>query len=333
MSGKVAILLAAAALAVGTCTAGCRGRGRPTIAPAPLSYPVQRYPWSFAGKAGEKQTTEHYRIFTTTTNRALRNAIGGFLEAAWSNYVALTGLDAIAAKDERLSVYLFGSRKEWALLTTKITGPAAETYLKVQNGGYYYAGVCVYWDIGTMPTYSVAAHEGMHQFLHYATRQSLPIWAEEGLAVQAEGYLIRNDDDLVYFRPGSNNLRLTTLRQTILARRWRPASRLVAMSAAANIQESGLHAAEYYSQLWALLTMIRNDQRYAAGLRRMLRDAAEGRLHKALGIGATAWAKLQRNARAYTEVVGPKAFAHYIDPDMDRFEQRYEAFARELAEL
>jgi hypothetical protein len=159
----------------------------------------------------------------------------------------------------------------------------------------------------------------------------LPIWAEEGLASLAEGFRVRGG--LVYFRPEDNNSRRMGLRKLILTGRWRPAERLIGMNAADNIQENPLQGGEYYSQLWALLLMIRSDSQYSAGLGRLLRDAADGRMNQALGFSPSAWAQLQRNPSAYTQVVGAKAFAHYIDADGARFERRYLAFSRKLAML
>jgi len=306
--------------------AGCTGSGDQGLAPMPIEQPVLRKTWVFAGTKGWSLTTAHYRVFTTASSPALRDSIPGFLEACRANYVSLTSLDTLASGQKKLLTYVFGSQREWAALTEKITGRAAQTFLKVESGGYCFRGVCVFWDIGVLRTYSVAAHEGMHQFLHHATRQSLPIWAEEGLATQAEGYRIR--DGLVYFTPEKNVLRFRALRRAIMANRWRPASQLIAMSAADNIRQSQWHGTEYYGQLWALLLLIRHDEQYAAGLRKLLRDVADGRLHETLGIAPQDWRKLR--GRGYTRVVGPKAFAHYIDADIDRFERRYKAFARKL---
>ena len=309
--------------------AGCSNSGGQGLAPMPIEQPAVRKAWTFAGVDGWSFTTAHYRVFTTTASAVLRNGMPGFMEACRANYLSLTGLETLEGGQEKLLTYVFGSRREWAALTEKITGPAAEIYLKVENGGYCFRGVCVFWDIGVLPTYGVAAHEGMHQFLHHATRQSLPIWAEEGLATQAEGYRIR--DGLVYFAPEENVLRFRALRTALMANRWRPAQRLISMGAADNIQESRMRGTEYYGQLWALMLMIRQDERYANGLRRLLRDAADGRLHEALGIAPQQWRRLR--GRGYTTIVGPKTFAHYIDADMDRFERRYEAFAKELVRI
>ncbi len=323
--GAVVTALVAAALCVG-CGAGRQNH----LAAAPLSHPAQSRPWTFAGVRGQRLNTGHYLLFTTVDNPVLKGGIAGFMEAARANYVDLTGL-AEAAVDEKMKVYLFATRGEWALLTEKVTGAASETALKVQAGGYCYGGICVFWDIGVLPTFSTAAHEGMHQFLYHITKQGLPGWAEEGLAVGAEGFRI--SDGLVSFRPGGNNLRMTTLRKAILGGRWRPVDRLIGMSASRNINQSGRHAADYYSQLWALLLLIRSDPVYSDGLKRMCRDAATGNLGQALGYAPGPWAKLERNGQAYEALVGPKAFFHYIDADTERFEQRYLAFARQLAKL
>jgi hypothetical protein len=318
---------------------GCDLVSKPSAAPdsAVAATPVRTENWARNGGVGYKLLTDHYTVFTTLGPSSTRDGLNGFLEAARANYVKLTGLSgsqksaaSAATADKRLVVYLFASRDEWATLTQQITGGASDTYLKVQRGGYCYGGTCVFWDIGPS-TYSVAAHEGLHQFLYHALKQTLPIWAEEGLAVQCEGYQMR--DGLVSFNARDNGSRMMTLRQVMLQDRWRPVDRLIAMSATDNVQENALYGADYYSQLWALLLLIRQDPQYSAGLARMMNDAAAGRLGEELGIDAQAWARLQHNAQAYTAVVGPKAFAHYIEPNSAAFEARFRAFAAELARL
>lgn len=329
--------LLACVAALSACLASCQEFSRATNpATAVAATPVRTENWARNGGQGYKLITDHYTVFTTLGPSPTRDGMNGFLEAARVNYVKLTGLKSgrppatAASPDKRMIVYLFATRGEWAALTEQITGGASETYLKVQRGGYCYAGKCVFWDIGPS-TYSVAAHEGMHQFLYHTLKQTLPVWAEEGLAVQCEGYQIR--DGLVYFDSRENGSRMMTLRQTILQDRWRPADRLIAMSATDNVQENALYGADYYSQLWALLLLIRHDPTYSAGLTRMLNDAAAGRLGEALGIEPQAWARLQHNPQAYTAVVGPRAFARYIDSNLPAFEARYRAFCEELARL
>jgi len=318
---------------VASLGAALNGRAdtQPAGPAASLNYPVRSKAWTFGNVGGAKLSTENYNIFTTLPTGTARQNMPAFMEAAHENYLALTGLTNQADLNTKLPVYLFADRGQWAALTEKVTGPAAPIYLKVQNGGYCYEGKCVFWYIGTRGTLSVASHEGMHQFLHHATRQSLPIWAEEGLAVQSEGFQMR--EGLVRFDARENHSRWSTLRKLLMTDRWRPTRQLVAMSAAENVEESGLTGADFYAQLWSMLLMIRSDPQYAEGLRQLCRDAAAGTIREALEISPPAWGRLQRNAQAYVEVVGPKAFAHYIDADTDRFEARYRAFARELANM
>lgn len=319
-----------------TGLAGCSDPPPPVgPTPAPAATPVRLEPWPQAGPSARRLTTDHYVIYTTLGPSMLREGIGGFLEAARANYVYLTALEPAAraggATPRRLVIYLFANRDEWANLTEQITGPASATYLKVQRGGYCFTGTCVFWDIGLIPTYSVASHEGMHQFLYHAVRDALPVWAEEGMAVLCEGYVLR--DGLVHFDATQNLSRMTTLRQSILQDRWRPVDRLIAMSAADNVHENALFGADYYSQLWALMLLIRQDERYAAGLARLLGDAADGQLGAALGMNPQAWNQLQHNGQAYTGVIGPRAFTQYIEPDLPAFEARYRAFAEEMTHL
>lgn len=310
--------------------AGCAER--PVVQSYLLADPIETASWTFAGAEGQALTTPHYRLYTTSRNRRLTQTLCGFMEAARAHYADLTGLQGPALEGQtRWPIYLMASRRDWALLTERVTGSAAQMYLQIDSGGYCHQGVCVFWDLQPQATYSVAAHEGMHQFLHYTTRQALPAWAEEGLATQAEGF--RLTDEAVRFDPARNVSRYNTLRRTVYSGRLRSAMDLMTTDAGENMQVAGRLAPEYYSQLWALLLMIGSDEQYAAGLRRMVADAAAGRLGMELGYTPDDWNALSRDPRAYNQTVSRQAFAHYIDPNADRFEQRYRAYARQLVGL
>ncbi|NLF33209.1 MAG: hypothetical protein GX591_20270 [Planctomycetes bacterium] len=312
--------------------AGCHGQAPAPAAARPLAHPAVETPWSFGGVEGRQLTSRHYNVLTTTAPQGVGGTIVGFLEAARAYYVDLTGLEAVEPDDgEKLVVYLFRTRQEWAALTEQITGQSRDTVLKVRAGGYCYRGVCVFWDLGTAATYSVAAHEGLHQFLGRATIDPLPHWVEEGLAVLAEGFRI--DGGLVTFEPSDNAMRVNTLRNALLGGRWRSAGRLAAMTSMQNLDESPFNGGDYYAQVWAMLLLIRSDASYTAGLRRMCRDAADGTLADALGLAPLEYRRLQRDGAVYAAEIGPRAFRHYIDSDLDRFERRYIAFARQLARL
>ncbi len=310
---------------------GCGPTRQPGAAPVSLTQPVRRADWTFAGRKGQVLGTQHYQLFTTVDTPTLRNSMPGFLEACRGNYARLTGLASTDPADTPMSVYLFSTRREWAMLTEKVTGPQAGTYLSIETGGYCYAGKCVFWNIGMLATHTIAAHEGMHQFLYQRNVSPLPPWAEEGLAVLAEGFKISNGT--VRFRPDQNVFRFTNLRRAILSGRWRPAGKLLAMGAGENARESVWAGAEYYGQLWAMLLLIRSDPEYSRGLRRLIADTSSGELAAALNIPPQVWTRLKRNARQYIGFVGPRAFTHYIEADMDRFERRYLAFAKELVHV
>lgn len=328
---RAARLLSAALAAA--LLAGC-GAQRPASPTVALAQPVERRPWSFGGIEGRRLRTEHYDVFTTSNVHARTERLARFLEAARGQYETMTGLAGPGADEQdHWAVYLLADRNQWAALTEQVVRERAGVYLRVESGGYSYAGVCVFWDISPVVTYVIAAHEGMHQFLYYRTRQGLPAWVEEGLATLAEGFSFDRNGDYVFFHPQRNTLRQEDLRRSILSGRLRRVEQLALMDAEDNATGRTDRAVEYYGQLWALLLTIYSDPQYAAGVRRMLADAGEGRLRDELGIPRAEWARLVRDAKLYNREVGRRALTHYIDADLSRLQARYEAHARRLAGL
>jgi hypothetical protein len=294
----------------------------------PLDQPIRSSVWRFGQIEGNTLATAHYEVHTNCADFRLGNGLAGFMEAARSNYLRLTGLPA-PTLGGKWQVYLLAGRGDWEAVTNVITGPMAPTYTRVANGGYCHHGQCVFWDMGPVLTYATASHEGLHQFLHFATRQSLPTWAEEGLATQAEGYTI--EQRIVYFDPARNLPRERTLASCIRGGRLRSVKTLLSMTAKENLMTGGFHGGEYYSELWAMLLLIRSEPHYREGFERMVADAAAGKLGQSLGITGKPWIRLLADAELYNDVLGPKTFAHYIEPDLAAFEQRYQSFARDLA--
>ena len=292
---------------------------------------VARSPWPTGPTGGSELATAHYRIFTTATNPALVTYMPGFLEAAYRNYLAITGL-ADRTGTAPMPVYLMGSRREWVSLTMSVVGEkAAGPYLGIQAGGYCYQGVCVFWDIGVLGTFSVASHEGLHQFLHHRLQDRLPMWLEEGLCTVAEGYDLV--DDAVTFTPRRNTFRFTDLRAALVQARFLPLQELLTMDSGEAVGNTQEQAVGYYGQLWALLQFIRSNPTYAAGMQRLLADAQSGRLNQALGVSATDLAALRNQGRRYNKAVSLPLFRSYIAQDLAGFEKDYKAFATQLARL
>lgn len=315
---------AAAALACALALSAASCGERPDAASS-LTVPVQRHEWKFGELTGERLATRHYNIYTTSGNRGLVAYLPGFMESAHQNYRRLTGLGEQPGAGERMPIYVLANRQQWDTLTERVLGPDAK-HRQIESGGYCYRGVCVLWDLGHYATFSIAAHEGCHQFLHHRLRDGLPAWAEEGLAVMSEGFELGSNS--VRFAPTDNTGRQLDLRRAISSRRWLGMKRLLPTDAGDHMGPRPGAGPEYYGQLWALMLFIRSDQRYRAALERMIADAAAGKLRAALNVPAA-----MGSGRTYARAMGLPAFQHYIDPDLPGFEKRFLAYARKLAKL
>jgi len=296
----------------------------------PMVTSVEARPWNTTHSTGTELRTEHYTIYTTAKNRVLRQYLPGFMEAAHQNYLALTGL-ADRGPDGPMAIYMMSDRREWLDLSQSIFGPRSGVFASLAAGGYCYRGVGVFWDIGNLGTFAVAAHEGLHQFFYHHLKGRLPLWLEEGLCVTAEGYEISGDS--VAFTHERNTIRFNDLRTAIIQGRWTPLPKLLTMDSAEALAGGTEQAVGYYGQLWALVLFIRSHDEYRPGLERLLADAEAGRLHQGMGISAAELARLRRNQQVYNKQVSERLFRHYICQDLADFEQAYAAFAKRLVKL
>ncbi len=309
--------------------AGCTQQGELTAGTSMLTE-VRREPWKSEHSHGEMLTTKHYRIYTTSKNRMLTTYVPGFMEAAHQSYLNLTAL-AERPLAKPMPIYIMASRREWVLLTKHIVGPRQGAYLAIEAGGYYYKGVCVFWDLGGLGTFRVAAHEGFHQFLHHRLKDLLPMWLEEGLCVTMEGH--RVDGDRVLFTPNENPFRFSNLRAAILQEHWKPIRKLLPMDAGDVTVKGTERAVSFYAQLWALSMLIRSHPVYREGLKRLIADAEVGRFHAALKLPPAALGKLRGLGRAYNRTVSEPIFRHYITADLDAFDREFLDFAKKVAGL
>ena len=328
--GRMRSLTLALLSVLAAALAGCTPQ-TPHPAATAMTTEVQRTPWQTGQTGGSELTTAHYRIFTTATDRTLVTYMPGFLEAAYRNYLTLTAL-ADRPGAPPMPVYLMATRREWASLTTSVVGEqAAGPYLAIQAGGYCYQGVCVFWDIGVLGTFSVASHEGLHQFFYHRLRDRLPMWLEEGLCTLAEGYEVTGDT--VTFTPQRNNFRFTDLRAALVQERTLPLAELLTTDAGEAAGGSQEQAVGYYGQLWALVQFIRSQPATRAGMQQLLTDAEAGRLPQALSASSIDSSTLPRQGRAYNKAVSVPLFRTYISQDLAGFEKAYRAFALHLAQL
>ena len=325
---------------IAAAMAGCGATSDPTDPFAPI--PLEKMPpgrplqtpttvteWKHAYGKGEIVRSRHYELFVSGVNPTLRANLPGFLEAAYENYQTLTGLTRQGSPPP-LRAYMLASRREWVSLTKHIFGKKAAA-LSIGAGGYCYKGIGVYWDLRRRGTFSVASHEGLHQFLYHRLRNPLPVFLEESLATLTEGFHMRKDS--VVFLPKHNPRRLTDLRTSIIQKRWFPVAKLMPMDGRDVVGGTTDRALGWYAQVWALAHFLRHDDLYRPGFKRMLADAAAGRFHVAMGVPRKALATLQRRRRIYNRTVAAKLFKYYITADQPEFERRYVAFCRKLARL
>lgn len=296
----------------------------------PMITEVRRAPWHNGYSDGIQLTSRRYVVYATTSNRALLEYFPGFMEAAYENYLRITGIKNRQLTG-RMTIYLMGSRSEWAALTKHIFSQHAGLYLSLEAGGYCHKGIGVFWDIGGLGTLLVAAHEGLHQFFYHRLKDQLPMWLEEGLCVTAEGYEVFGNT--VTFTPDSNPVRFNNLRTAIVNGHWIPLAKLLPMDGGDVVGKSTQAAVGYYGQLWALAYFIRTDPRYRQSMARMLADAEAGRFHEALDLPACALGELRSHGRRYNRVVSEQLFRHYISDDLDAFDREFYQFAKKLIDL
>lgn len=297
----------------------------------PLKIPYTQEPWKYPHGTGVILTSPHYRVFASTHNQDLRGILPGFLEAAYRNYGDLTGLSPAGGANEKpMETYLLASRSEWRELTRSVLGENVP-HLSISAGGYSHKGVNVLWDLNRLATLSVAAHEGLHQFLHFRMRHRLPMWAEEGLCVNAEGFHLRPDS--VVFLAQHNPSRFGDLRSAIVNGRWISMQQLLSMDAGDAVEKGTEYSVGWYGQLWALVLFLRSNPAYRDGFARLLADAQAGRFDQELNIPSQQFARLSRMGRAYNRVVSRPLFEHYITRDLSAFEKEYLPFAKKLVDL
>jgi hypothetical protein len=292
---------------------------------ASLHVSADRQPWQIPNGNGEVVLTEHYRIFTNLPASALASSLPGVMEGAYRQYARLTGQSA-STDGRRFDMYMMASRQDWASLTRLRMGRHAGAALNLQAGGYTVNGVTVCWNIGGMASVTVACHEGMHQFLYHRMQQPLPLWAEEGLATTMEGIGIHGNR--VRFTPDFNAMRLSDLRTTFTRREWIPLGRLLQSNPKQIVASGRGSALGYYAQVYALMHWLRNTPRHAAGLQRMLDDAAGGQFGRIVPAR-----HLQRRGDRYTAAVALPLFRHYIGHSIEALDTEFRAYAEDLAGL
>ena len=305
--------------------AGCGGRGgRAALAGPESPAPFKVEKWNYRGTPGRILKTPSYKIHTTIEDDEVVLDLAQLMEGALGQYRTI--VPAVRLSAEPLECYLFQDRPEWAIFTRSRTGADAAVYLQINRGGYTVRDWYVAYFIGDRQTYSVAAHEGWHQFVarHFKTRP--PPFLEEGLACLFEEVQWRGK--LPAWDLGHNNGRRSGLRNAVDADLILPLERLVAMHAGMVVDRPAREVEAFYAQNWGFARFLWDAEggRYRPALQQLLADAAAGTLHadadrRRSAASADAW-----NPRSVKPML-----EHYLGMPLADIEAAYVRYLRRIA--
>ncbi len=295
----------------------------PSVTPSVRSssaFVISRDPWTFENAAGEVIETPHYRILTTVRPGLLTDRLPGFLEGAIASYTA--ALATLPMPKDRLETYIMANRPQWARLTQLLMRDRADTYLRIQRGGYAADGRGIYFDIGIQDTLAISAHEGWHQYTQTTFRENLPIWLEEGIAAYMEGFRWDSVQNKAVFLGWSNVERYDALRKAREEGTLMPLELLLGSEPSALIDRAGDAALTYYAQVWALVHWLREGEsgRHRTALETLLTDACEGRMN------ATVRTRMGAESMRVRRLRNASTFQAYFDRDLLAASASYQAF-------
>jgi hypothetical protein len=276
------------------------------------------------GQKGIEVVTPHYDLRITSRDTLMTGYLPEFMEKAYNGYA--TTIQPSRESADRMVVYLFATRNEWADFT-KATFPAqADTYLHLHAGGYtdQATAMAVAHDLGRDRTLALLAHEGFHQYAARYLDRPLPSWLGEGLACQWEAFKL--DHGMPTFTPMENYLRRNSLRGALTSKDgFIPLPKLLSMNAGQAVRETGLAVRSYYSQVWILVLFLQKGAhgKYAKPFAAMLADAGTDRFDAAVGAYRATTPDSGKLNEA--EIV----FRHYITDDLDTCSREFLEFARQ----
>jgi hypothetical protein len=310
---------------------GCETTPEPKVFSWPMSIQASREGWRSPVGPGQVIETEHYQIFSTVSDPTIDRYLPGFMEGAHEYYLELTGLDGGFTYPEAMPMYVLDNRDQWKALTEHRFKSESSVTDSIRAGGYTIKGVCALWDIGFVPTLSVAGHEGLHQFFFHRLKHRIPMWAEEGMCAVVEGF--STYDGEVTFTPNRNVARYSNLRTSIVQNYWMDLDEILPMSSTEAVQLVGRRSVGYYGQLWSLILYIRSVPEYREGFEQMMADAQAGRFDTPLELPAGAIESLMQRPTVYTARFAVPLFEYYITDDLDTFNREWKSFARDLVDL
>lgn len=305
-------------LAVGGCT----------VAPPPASWTGPAGPtavnvsaWRYNDQAARQYQTAHYLLLSTVSDPELMGRIAQVMEGAYQQYLLL--VPEVAQSSRLMRCYWFANRDQWAQFTRKQTGAESAIYLQILRGGYTLDDVYVAYDLGESGTFSVAAHEGWHQFAARHFRGRLPPFLEEGIACLFEN--IRWDNDLPRWNLQVNRTRIRSLRNAVERGQLWTLEELAQMHAGLVVDQPAARIESFYAQSWAFARFMCDyeDGRYRRRLQRLLDDVATGTVFDPTGS--------HHHAGGGWDPAGVRPMLeYYLGRRLPTIEKEYQEFVRRI---
>ncbi len=195
-----------------------------------------------------------------------------------------------------MDCYIFRTRTEWDTFTKKSTGQDSVIYLQIRSGGYTVYDRYVSYYIGRSATFSVAAHEGWHQYCGRHFKGRLPPFLEEGIACMFES--VTWQKKLPRWNLSANHYRANSLRKAMDADALWPLEKLVTMHAGDIVSEKMDRIDAFYAQSWAFARFLweAEDGKYRPAMQKWMTETANGTVHDATRSHNRAGLPWNRNA-------------------------------------
>jgi hypothetical protein len=252
----------------------------------------------------------------------MRQRLPTFIESALDHYT--TALGELPRPSRPPEVFVFASRSQWESMTRRLMGDEADTYLRIQRGGFTSRGQSVLWEIGPRDTYTMIAHEAWHAYTQTTFKEPLPVSWEEAFSTYMEGFRFDYAKGVATFKPWANMERFDRLREAHSQGRLLPLSEWQRSTPQRLMERSPALALDFYAQGWAVIHFLNEGQEgsHAAALRSLLSDAASGgtaaKIREQLG-GRAAGAYLARRG-------GADLFKVYAGKTADELDAEFRAF-------
>ncbi len=278
--------------------------------------------WNFGESRGRVIRTAHYNLYTTIEDEQILAVVPQVLEGALRQYHLL--VPEVSLTKRPMDCYLFANRTQWAAFTAAHTGEDARVYLQVMRGGYCHGDRTVTYFLGDLSTYSVAAHEGWHQFVARHFRTRLPPFLEEGIASMFESVTF-DHRGLPRWNLSVNYNRIDKLRAAVTGGDLWPLDELIRLHAGEVVTQPAERIEAFYAQNWAFARFLWEGEqgRYRAAFQQLLHDSAMGRLPDRLIVddGKNTWRP---------DAIKP-LLEHYLQLSLVEIDQRYQAYVQFIA--